>query len=363
MEKHYFDNASTTRVTNEVLKVALPYLTEYYGNPSSVHSMGAVAKNAITRARHQCAKAIGAKPEQIFFTSGSTESNNIVYRNHEYVLKSPYEHPSMGGVEISDLKIDLNKADRAGIHNGLVSHIFVQSEIGTIFPVKEYADIAHSHGWKFHTDATQAFSHLEINVKELGCDFLSLSGSKIHAPKGVGLLYVKNPEEFKSKARNISIGGGQEGGIRSGTENVFGIVALGQAMTLYKYEAGDNCLGVTFKKTLIRELAKKCPVEFRINELKGYEHVDNIVNVSFKGINSEGLSLLLDHQGFCVSTKSACKSGSTEPSPILKAIGVEDDYLFGALRISFGIDTSIKTVTMLADAICETIGKLIMIKN
>lgn len=363
MDRVYFDNAATTRVTEPVLQAALPYLTKSYGNPSSTHQMGAVAQNAIAEARLKCAKAINADPEQIFFTSGATESNNIVTREFEYVLKSPYEHPSMKGVTWGNFQIDLNKMQRAGIKNGLISCQMVNNELGTVFPTIAYADTAHEAGYKFMTDATQAFSHVIIDVKAQECDFLSLSGHKIHAPKGIGLLYIKDPDEFIKTAKYLTVGGGQEKGFRQGTENVFGIVALGKAMELYDITHEKRKHYHVLKTTLIRLLAKKCPVEFYINEIKGRRHLDNIANISFKNISGESLAILLDYAGFEISQGSACHSASLEPSAVVKALNLPKEYELGTIRISFSEENTVAEVSAFVDKLCEIIETLIKIKK
>ena len=362
MNKVYFDNAATTCVTEEVLKAALPYLTENYGNPSSTHNMGTVAKNAIVEARLKCAKAINAEPEQIFFTSGATESNNIVTREF-CTLKSPYEHPSMDGTTWSILPIDINVTRRAGIHTGLVAQMYVNNEIGTIFDVKECAELAHENGYKCLVDATQAFSHVLIDVKDINCDFLSLSGHKFHAPKGVGLLYIKDPDEFIDKAESLVIGGGQERGLRSGTENVFGIVALGKAMELYNITHEMRQHYHLLKTTLLQLLAQKCPVEFHINEIKGRKHLDNIANISFKNISGESLAILLDYAGFEISQGSACHSASLEPSAVIKALNLPKEYELGTIRISFSEENTVAEVSAFVDKLCEIIETLIKIKK
>lgn len=359
----YFDNAATTRVTDEVLQAALPYLTGYYGNPSSTHRMGSVANKAIVEARLRCAKAINADPEQIFFTSGATESNNIVTREFEYVLKSPYEHPSMKGVTWGNFQIDLNKMQRAGIKNGLISCQMVNNELGAVFPTIAYADTAHEAGYKFMTDATQAFSHVIIDVKAQECDFLSLSGHKFHAPKGIGLLYIKDPDEFIKTAKCLTVGGGQEKGFRQGTENVFGIVALGKAMELYDITHEKRKHYHVLKTTLIRLLAKKCPIEFHINEIKGRRHLDNIANISFKNISGESLAILLDYAGFEISQGSACHSASLEPSAVIKALNLPKEYELGTIRISFSEENTVAEVSAFVDKLCEIIETLIKIKK
>lgn len=345
----YFDNASTTHVSKAVLDEAMPFLTYNFGNPSSAHHAGVVAKNAITLARKRCAKAINAEPEQIIFTSGATESNNLVAQQGE-MLVSPYEHPSMQRNNVFyDLPLSINKMGRCGEGNVIVSQMFVNNEIGTIFDVKHCAELAHKAGYRFHTDATQAFGHVKIDVKELDCDFLSLSGHKFHAPKGVGLLYVKEPD----KLCNTNIGGGQEKGLRSGTENVFGIVALGKAMATYNYTEARGIHFNELKIALLNRLEKTCPVEYRINEIEGLPTVGNIINISFKGINAEGLCTLLDFDGFMISQGSACHSGSLEPSKVLKEIGVPDDYIHGTIRISFGLGNTYTEVYQFVECLVK----------
>lgn len=362
MNKVYFDNAATTRVTEEVLQAALPYLTENYGNPSSTHNMGTVAKNAIVEARLKCAKAINAEPEQIFFTSGATESNNIVTREF-CTLKSPYEHPSMDGTTWGILPIDINVTHRAGIRTGLVAQMYVNNEIGTIFDVKECAELAHENGYKCLVDATQAFSHISIDVKDINCDFLSLSGHKFHAPKGVGLLYIKDPDGFIDNAESLVIGGGQERGLRSGTENVFGIVALGTAMELYNYKPEIEQHYKDLKRIFIQGLAKKCPVEIHLNQIEGMQHVNNIVNLSFRNINGESLAILLDYNGFCVSTGSACHSASLKESTVIKALKLPDEYRLGSIRISFSEENTVEEVKRLVEATVKNIIALMAINK
>lgn len=359
MEPIYFDNAATTCVTFEVLREAFPYLITNYGNPSSTHQMGTVAKNAITEARKRCAKAINAEPEQIIFTSGATESNNLV-ASQGIILSSPFEHPSMRtGITWSNLLEDMKKLFRPESNNVIVAQMMVNNEIGTIFDVAETAKQAHEIGHRFHTDASQAFGHIPVDVKQIDCDFLSLSGSKIHAPKGVGLLYIKNPEDFFSPV----IGGGQEFRLRSGTENVFGITALGKAMELYGYDAAIDKHYAKLKKTLIQGFTKKCPVEFHINEIEGLKHVNNIVNISFRGINGESLQILADHKGFYISTGSACHSASLEESATIKALDLPDDYKHGTIRVSFGRENTIYEVEQFVGEICNIITTLLQIKN
>ena len=371
----YFDNAATTKMSFPVFEAMKPYLLDLYANPSSSYRFADFTKQAIKQAREQCAKAINADPEQIIFTSGATESNNLIIMQ-AITLFSPYEHPSMrAGMVTDDIEChakycelkqiikqscemgiisSIKKYKKAGVKNAIVSYQYVNNEIGTIFPVNVYADITHKADYRFHTDATQAFSHVPIDVKDLDCDFLSLSGHKFHAPKGIGLLYVKEPHRFDSPI----IGGGQERGLRSGTENVANIVGLGKAMELYNYSPIANERIKMLKDRLINRLKAECPCEFRINRIPDLPTVDNIISVSFKDINGEGLAILLDYDGFCVSQGSACHSGSSEPSKVLKAIGVPEEYIRGTIRISFSKDNTINEVDAFVDCVVNKLKAL-----
>lgn len=331
-----------------------PFLMEIYANPSSSYRFADIPKQAIKLARERCAKAINAEPEQIVFTSGATESNNLV-ASQSILLSSPFEHPSMRtGITFNNLQLDINKIERTGRSDAIISQMYVNNEVGAVFDVKQCAKIAHKAGYRFHTDATQAFSHVPIDVKDIDCDFLSLSGHKFHAPRGIGLLYVKVPDKFNSPI----IGGGQERGLRSGTENTAGIVGLGKAMELYNYSPLANERMKTLKYTLLEHLKAKCPCEYRINAIDGLPTVDNIVNISFKGINGEALAILLDYQGYCVSQGSACHSASVEPSAVLKAINVPEDYIRGTIRVSFSKDNSVDEVISFVDCLAEKIKAL-----
>lgn len=331
-----------------------PFLMEIYANPSSSYRFADITKQAIKLARERCAKAINAEPEQIVFTSGATESNNLV-ATQSILLSSPFEHPSMRtGGTFNNLQLEINKMERAGKSDAIISQMYVNNEVGAIFDVKQCAKIAHKAGYRFHTDATQAFSHVSVDVKDIDCDFLSLSGHKFHAPRGIGLLYVKEPDKFNSPI----IGGGQERGLRSGTENTAGIVGLGKAMELYNYSPLANERIKALKDTLLEHLKAKCSCEYRINTIDGLPTVDNIVNISFKGINGEALAILLDYQGYCVSQGSACHNASAEPSAVLKAINVPEDYIRGTIRVSFSKDNSVDEVISFVDCLAEKIKAL-----
>ena len=344
----YLDSAATTPVTQPVLDAMIPYFTESFGNPSSLYSLGREAKKAINNARKQFANAINAKPEQIFFTSGATESNNLIRRNNN-TISSLYEHPSMKtGFQVGDkdeLEIELNKAGRRGIRDLVVCWQYVNSETGKIFPIKEYADLAHAHGYKFHSDCTSAFSKVKVDVKELNLDFASFSGHKFHAPKGVGVLYIKDPANFKSDI----VGGRQEKGLKSGTENVASIVGLGKAAELYNWnKMHDYRLKWTRARLSIAIVEK---MSGHICVLNSEEQAPNILCLALENIIGENMMLALDSEDIFVSTGSACHSGSNEITPVINLFNVPDNNKRGIIRISFDKSLSEDTITFVADAI------------
>lgn len=326
----YLDNAATTPITKPVLDAMMPYLTEQYGNPSSLYSLGRTAHKAIGTARKQIATAINAEPYQIFFTSGATESNNWVCSNFKSVLCSPYEHHSiLKRPHTTEMRtfVPLDN-DIFRYSADLVSHMFVNNEIGEIYDITDMAKISHEMGVLFHTDATQAFGHIPIDVKKLDCDFLSLSGHKFHAPKGTGILYVKEPNKFKP----MLYGGQQETKLRAGTENVTSIVGMGKAAELYNYspERDKRC----------REIQQKFVDAFNTFKCVHFntvlsKSISSTLNVAFKGVESESLMLLLDMDGICVSAGSACNSGSLEPSHVLRAINCPEEYIYNSIRLSW----------------------------
>lgn len=326
----YLDNAATTPITKPVLDAMMPYLTEQYGNPSSLYSLGRTAHKAIETAREQIATAINAEPNQIFFTSGATEANNWVCSIFDRVLCSPYEHHSiLNHPNTTEMRmfVPLNNDIYRHLPN-LVSHMFVNNEIGEIYDVKVKAKICHDMGVLLHSDGTQAYGHIPVNVKELDCDFLSLSGHKFCSPKGVGVLYVKEPDKFKP----MLYGGQQETKLRAGTENVASIVGMGKAAELYNYspERDNRC----------REIQQKFANAFSTFKNVHFNtalpaSISSTLNVAFKGVESESLMLLLDMDGICVSAGSACNSGSLEPSHVLRAINCPEEYIYNSIRLSW----------------------------
>ena len=350
----YLDNASTTKIDNMVLAEMLPYLKENYANASSLHSLGRKSRQAIEHAREQVAKSINAEPNQIFFTSGATESNNWVCSNFNRVMCSPYEHHSIlhcpNTITLSQYcSFEWNIQD---ILPDLVSYMMVNNEVGTVFDVKEMSKVCHKNHVLFHSDSTQGFSHVPIDVKDLDVDFLSLSSHKFYAPKGTGILYIKEPNKFKP----FLYGGAQEKNKRAGTENVAGIVAMGKAYELHNYNLKTDEYILNLKKHLMGFIKDNIPDVMINSPLE--TTVSNILNVSFKGIEGESLMLMLDRKGICVSSGSACNSGSLEPSHVLKNMGVPDDYIYGTVRFSFSEYNTLEEIEFVEKVLVDIVTKL-----
>ncbi len=300
------------------------------------------------------ANVIGAKPKQIFFTSGATESNAWVLSNFNKVLCSRVEHHSiLNNPKCIQMNNDTLAKQILKEKPDLVTCMTVNNETGEIFKIREMAEICHKMGVPFHTDATQAFGHIPIDVVNLDVDYLSLSAHKFHGAKFCGILYVKNPETLKP----MLYGGGQEANKRAGTENVAGIVAMGKACELYNYNEDTDRYVCNLRNHLFTYIQENI-LNVIINE--PIHHVSNILSVSFKGLESESIMLLLDQEGVCVSGGSACNSGSLEPSHVLKEFGVPDDYIYGTIRFSFSkfntMDEIIQTETALKDIIHKLRG-------
>ena len=355
MEVKYFDNSATTRVKDEVFKEMIPYLSIEYGNPSSLYSIGRSAKRAISEARRRVASLINCSPEEIYFTSCGSESDNtalkgIAYANKEkgnHIITSKIEHPailnSCKSLENKGFKISYIDVDKDGMLNLekleseitdqtiLISIMYANNEIGTIEPVKETAQIAHSHGIIFHTDAVQAVGNIPIDVRKMNIDMLSLSGHKLYAPKGIGALYVKSGIEFE----RFMDGGHQEKNKRSGTENVAEIVALGKACQIAEKNIEQYQQKLkNLRDYCLNKIQKKIP-DIYINGTMERRLPGNI-NISFKDLNSVELLLRLDEVGICASGGSACSSKEASPSHVLTAIGLPSELSKGALRLTFG---------------------------
>lgn len=377
MEVKYFDNSATTRVKDEVFKEMIPYLSIEYGNPSSLYSIGRSAKRAISEARRRVASLINCSPEEIYFTSCGSESDNtalkgIAYANKEkgnHIITSKIEHPailnSCKSLENKGFKINYIDVDKDGMLNLekleseitdqtiLISIMYANNEIGTIEPVKEIAQIAHSHGIIFHTDAVQAVGNIPIDVRKMNIDMLSLSGHKLYAPKGIGALYVKSGIEFE----RFMDGGHQEKNKRSGTENVAEIVALGKACKIA--EKNIEQYQQKLKKLrdyCLKEIQEKIP-DIHINGTMERRLPGNI-NISFKDLNSGELLLRLDEVGICASGGSACSSKEASPSHVLTAIGLPSELSKGALRLTFGDYNSIEDVDYLVENLVRIVEEM-----
>jgi cysteine desulfurase len=352
MRRIYLDNSATTQVSDEVMNAMQPYNNEKYGNASSLYTRGREAAEAIEKARQQVAGAIGADTKEVIFTSGGTESDNIAiigaaraYRDHgNHIITSSIEHPAvmqtMEHLKLEGYRVTHVPVDREGILDVnalneaitpdtiLISIMHVNNEIGTIQPVHEIGKIAQENDILFHTDAIQSFGKIDVNVDYLGADLLSLSGHKVHGPKGVGALFVRKGTKLKA----IMYGGGQERGLRSGTENVPGIVGMGQASELAVRDLYANAAHMTrLRDRLIDGIMKEEYV--RLNGHKTKRSPNN-VNVSFHFIEGESLVLMLDAQGVETSTGSACSSKELQPSHVLLATGMRPEEAHGSLRLT-----------------------------
>ncbi len=377
MEVKYFDNSATTRVKDEVFKEMIPYLSIEYGNPSSLYSIGRSAKRAISEARRRVASLINCSPEEIYFTSCGSESDNtalkgIAYSNKEkgnHIITSKIEHPailnSCKSLENKGFKISYIDVDKDGMLNLekleseitdqtiLISIMYANNEIGTIEPVKEIAQIAHSHGIIFHTDAVQAVGNIPIDVRKMNIDMLSLSGHKLYAPKGIGALYVKSGIEFE----RFMDGGHQEKNKRSGTENVAEIVALGKACQIAEKNIEQYQQKLkNLRDYCLKEIQEKIP-DIYINGTMERRLPGNI-NISFKDLNSGELLLRLDEVGICASGGSACSSKEASPSHVLTAIGLPNELSKGALRLTFGDYNSIEDVDYLVENLVRIVEEM-----
>ena len=366
--KTYLDNAATTKISDEVLKAMQPYFNEKYGNASSLHSFGTEAKQAVENARKIIAKSINAEPKEIIFTSGGTESDNIAIKeiafthkqDGNHIITSKIEHPAVLetckfletiGFKITYLDVDKNglidlKQLEKSIKKDtiLVSIIHANNEIGTIQDIEEIGKICKKHKIIFHTDAVQSYTKIPINVKNI--DLMSLSAHKIHGPKGIGALYVKKGTGIGS----LIHGGGHEQGLRSGTENVSGIVGFAEAV-----KTADNKNIEKFRDKLINELLKIPETILNGHKTK---RLCNNVNVSFKYIEGEALILQLDSKGIAASTGSACSSKQLEPSHVLLAIGLKPEDAHGSLRLSLSRFTTEKEIDYVVKQIKEVVENL-----
>ena len=370
----YCDNAATTKVSKKVLDAMLPYFTEEYGNASSIYMLGQSAAKALLKARETVAKAIGAKTHEIFFTSGGSEADNWAIKGmalngsksgKKHIITSAFEHHAVlhtceflekQGYEVTYLPVDekglINPNDvKNAIREDtcLVTIMFANNEIGTIQPIKEIGEICKEKKVPFHTDAVQAIGNVEIDVKALNIDMLSLSGHKIHAPKGVGALYVRGGISLP----NLIHGGAQEKNKRAGTENLPSIVGLAQAITDAVQNIKEKQEKVSKRRDRLIDGILKIQ-ETRLNGDREKRLCGN-VNISIRGVEGESLLLMLDMYGILASSGSACTSGSLDPSHVLLAIGLPHETAHGSLRLSISEETTDEDI----DYILETIPKVV----
>lgn len=373
----YLDNAATTRTAPEVVEAMLPYFTEQYGNPSAIYSLGSAGKKAINGARRTIAAAIGAKPEEIYFTAGGTEADNWALKaaaeccagKGRHIITTKIEHHAVlhacGYLEKNGYEVTYLDVDRDGILDPeslkeairpdtvLISVMFANNEIGTIQPIREIGAIARERGILFHTDAVQAFGQVPINVEEMHIDMLSASAHKLNGPKGTGMLYIRSG----LKIRSFIHGGAQEKGVRAGTENVPGIVgfaaAVRRALSRMEEKAGRER---ELRDYLIRRIEGEIPY-CRLNGHREKRLPGN-VNISFRFIEGESLLIMLDMRGVCASSGSACTSGSLDPSHVLLAIGLEHEEAHGSLRMTLSEENTQEELDEVVGHLAEIVQRL-----
>ena len=373
MRKVYLDNAATTALSPKVLEKMMPYLTDIYGNASSPHSFGQTARIGVEHAREQVARAINADPSEIVFTGCGTESDNTVLfgvteryaKKGDHIITTNVEHHailhSCAALEKKGIKVTYLPVDKDGLVTPeqvrdaitdktiLVSVMFANNEVGTIMPIPEIAAVCHEKGVLFHTDAVQAAGHIPIDVKAMGIDMLSISGHKFHGPKGVGVLYERKGIRLPS----YIIGGEQEKGRRAGTENVAGIVGLGEALELAVTNMSETSARMTkMRDRLIDSIEATIP-EVKLNGHRT-KRLPNNVNFSIKYIEGESILLMLDMAGIAASSGSACTSGSLDPSHVLLALGLTHEVAHGSVRMTLGDDTTDEDI----DYVLETLPKV-----
>jgi cysteine desulfurase len=373
----YADNAATTRISDSVFEKMLPFLRDQYGNASSQYSLGAKAKHAVEHARKQVAIAIGAKPSEITFTSGGSETNSWVLRSIDeiygdevkHIITSAIEHHSVlsachaleengtvvtylpvdasGRVSVADLEAAISPCTK------LVTIMLANNEIGTVQPIAEIGQMLKGKGILFHTDAVQAVGHIPVNVGDLGVDFLTASAHKFNGAKGTGILYKRSELEMPP----LVFGGEQEQGLRAGTENVAGIVSAGYAIEECASVMADEAkrLNAIVDNT-VHGIKEKIP-SVRVNGDSDFR-LPGMVNLGFDGVSGESLMHLLDLKGICVSTSSACSSGKDDPSHVLLALDQTEEQARSAIRISFGRYNNHNEAKIIEKAICDAYDKI-----
>ena len=379
MEKRfvYADNAATTKVSKPVLDVMMPYFTEEYGNASSIYALGRSAKKALETARETVAKAIGAETSEIYFTSCGSESDNWAIRSvcerlaakgKKHIVTSVFEHHAVLhtcqaleklGFEVTYLPVykngivkteDVKNAIRED--TALVAIMYANNEIGTIQPVEEIATVCREKGVLFHTDAVQAMGHVKIDVHAQGIDMLSLSGHKIHAQKGIGALYVRKG----IPVTNLIFGGAQERNRRAGTENLPAIAGFAKAMEIASTDIEKRAEKTAKQRDRLIEGILKLP-RTRLNG-DPVKRLPGTVNISIEGVEGESLLLMLDLNGICASSGSACTSGSLDPSHVLLALGLKHEVAHGSLRLSIGDETTDEDIDYILEVVPKVVKRL-----
>lgn len=373
----YLDNAATTKTAPEVVDAMLPYFSEYYGNASTIYSLGAESKKAMDHARQTIADSLGAKPEEIYFTAGGSESDNWALKataeayasKGKHIITTKIEHHAIlhtceylekRGFEITYLNVDrdgLISLDelKAAIRPDtiLISVMFANNEIGTIEPIAEIGEIAKEHGVLFHTDAVQAYAQVPIHVDEMHIDMLSASGHKLNGPKGIGFLYIRKGV----KIRSFVHGGAQERSRRAGTENIPGIVGLGAAVErAMRIMDSKTRKEIELRDYLIGRLENEIPHCW----LNGHrtKRLPNNINFSFLFIEGESMLIMLDMRGICASSGSACTSGSLDPSHVLLAIGLKHEEAHGSLRLTLSEDSTKEEMDIVAEEVKKIVQRL-----
>lgn len=373
----YLDHAATTPVHPEVIEEMMPYFNEKFGNPSGIYEFASENKEKLQKVRNVIAESIGASADEIYFTSGGTESDNWAVRGiaesmknkGKHVITSSIEHHAIlntceflekHGYEVTYLDVDdtgmispeqLKKSIRTDTI--LISIMFANNEIGTIEPIREIGEIAAEHNIYFHTDAVQAYMHVPINVNDMKIDMMSASSHKFGGPKGVGFLYIRDGIDIA----NFMYGGGQESGKRAGTENVAGIVGMGKAVELAVKSMNKDIIYLrNMREYIYYRITSEIPY-VRLNGSRT-ERLPGNLNISFKYIEGESLLIMLDMEGICASAGSACTAGSKESSYVLKAIGVPEDFAKGSLRITLGTDNTMDDMDIVFEKINYIVNTL-----
>lgn len=373
----YLDNAATTKTAPEAVEAMMPYLTDYYGNAGGIYRLGSESKKAIIRAKETIAETLGAEPNEIYFTSGGTESDNwaikAVYESYcgrgKHIITSKIEHHAVlhtckyleqRGAEVTYLDvdgdglIDLERLERAIRPDTiLISIMYANNEIGTIQPVREIGEIAAAHGILFHTDAVQVYGQLPVDVRKCHIDMLSASGHKFGGPKGIGFLYIGK----EVKLRAFMHGGQQERGRRAGTENVAGIAGMEAAVKrAYRVMEEKAKRETALREYLIEKLVREIPD----TKLNGHpvKRLPGNVNVSFASVEGEAVLIMLDMEGICASSGSACTSGALDPSHVLRAIGLAPELARGSVRLTIGEDNTREEIDAAVEALVRIVRKI-----